>query len=316
MVGAVGAPARASVRHPGNAACGFHEVRGFSCTRGGRAPSPAALAKTQGAPIRERGLTDPPGSNIMTTGVVNIVNETELLGLTAYEGRVYRALLEDHPTTAYRLGKRSGVPLSRVYEVVAGLVRKGFVFAASERPARYAPFPPGRIVEELRRRVMGELDALADDLARRHAGGSLSGEEWARGEPAVLARLAASARQASREVQAACGSEAGPAVSEALAASTAPVHWRDLGASASREFIVLVDGTLALMGRLGAEADALCTAHPVVARLAADYFRLRGVASAAGEMLVAARPAPARGASPSGWLDWEEEKQRRLLHAH
>ena len=47
-----------------------------------------------------------------------------LLGFTEYEWRVYRALLTESPATAYRLGKASGVPLSRVYEAASRLVEK------------------------------------------------------------------------------------------------------------------------------------------------------------------------------------------------
>ena len=80
------------------------------------------------------------------------------------------------------------------------------------------------------------------------------------------------------------------------------------------DFMLLVDGTKALIGRLGPDADALSTEHSAIVRVCSDYFRLRTVADAAQEMVSAERVA--RPLDPKGWIDWEEEKQRRLLHAH
>ena len=87
-----------------------------------------------------------------------------LLGLSEYEMRVYRALVSSAPATAYRLGKRSGVPLSRVYEVADRLVAKGFAVAVGQHPARYAPVDPAIVMARARHRLNNALDALASDL--------------------------------------------------------------------------------------------------------------------------------------------------------
>src|SRR5947209_5213370 len=91
-------------------------------------------------------------------------NLAALLGLTGYEGRVYRAMLQEPGSTAYRLGKRCGVPLSRVYEVAERLAAKGAAFREDGEPARYTPVDPDSLVAAARARLTGQLDSLAEEL--------------------------------------------------------------------------------------------------------------------------------------------------------
>jgi hypothetical protein len=258
---------------------------------------------------------------MITTKVVTMKDDLELLGLTEYEGRVYRALLAEHPATAYRLGRRSGVPLSRVYEVANRLVEKGAAALVGGEPARYEPVPPETLVGGARIRAARQLDALDSELAALYAGGETGGHAWLRGEGAVLSRAAALATSATDEILLAAAPAARERLLDALESSGKSLRVRALAlpetARGDAAFLLLADGESALIGRLGPNADALSTRHPVLARLCADYFRLRAVADAAQEMMAAARPA--RSASPdrpAGWLDWEEEKQKRLLQAH
>src|SRR5205823_10086355 len=95
----------------------------------------------------------------------------ELLGLNEYESRVYRALLAESPVTAYRLGKLSGVPLSRVYEIANRLVKKGAAICESGDPARYVPIPPKSLVSVARGRADRILTDLQTELESLHAGG-------------------------------------------------------------------------------------------------------------------------------------------------
>src|SRR5437667_12781488 len=104
-----------------------------------------------------------------------------LLGLTEYEGKVYRALLAEHPATAYRLGKLSGVPLSRVYEIANRLVKKGAAICESGEPARYAPIPPQSLVSVARSRTDRILTNLQTELESLYAGGDSTEHVWFRG---------------------------------------------------------------------------------------------------------------------------------------
>src|SRR5689334_19833848 len=123
-----------------------------------------------------------------------------LLGLTEYEGKVYRALLAEHPATAYRLGKRSGVPLSRVYEIASRLVEKGAATAMPGEPAQYVPVPPETLIQGARLQADRQLAALSAELSALFASAGADGHGWIRGEQAVLKRVGSLVAGAKSEI--------------------------------------------------------------------------------------------------------------------
>jgi sugar-specific transcriptional regulator TrmB len=68
-------------------------------------------------------------------------------GLTDYEIRSYTSLLEIGPATASELGEASGVPYSKIYEVLGSLEKKGWIEMEHGRPSRYYPKPPSVAME-------------------------------------------------------------------------------------------------------------------------------------------------------------------------
>jgi sugar-specific transcriptional regulator TrmB len=88
-------------------------------------------------PAKERALTD--------------------FGLTEYEARVYLALLERPGARAATLARQAQVPRTRVYDVLKGLLRRGFVSRNSGKRLIYRPVPPAQAVEGL----------VAEEKARR-----------------------------------------------------------------------------------------------------------------------------------------------------
>ncbi len=64
------------------------------------------------------------------------------LGLTDYEIRTYLALLEQGPLTALQISSDSGIPYSRVYDVLKSLEKKQFVTAGRGRPTLYVAKSP------------------------------------------------------------------------------------------------------------------------------------------------------------------------------
>ncbi|MBI5586977.1 MAG: TrmB family transcriptional regulator [Deltaproteobacteria bacterium] len=84
------------------------------------------------------------------------------LGLSEYEARAYVSLLAKNPATAYEIGKHSGVPTSKVYEVLKKLHDKGSVLVLDEgKTRRYVPVEP----EELLDRHKDLVESLRDDLS-------------------------------------------------------------------------------------------------------------------------------------------------------
>ncbi|WP_415283951.1 TrmB family transcriptional regulator [Candidatus Nitrososphaera sp. FF02] len=76
----------------------------------------------------------------------------EDLGMTGYEIRVYTSLLETGAMTAADISKKSGVPYSKIYEVLNSLEDKGWLESDSSRPQKFFPKSPSTALEAMRMR--------------------------------------------------------------------------------------------------------------------------------------------------------------------
>jgi sugar-specific transcriptional regulator TrmB len=81
----------------------------------------------------------------------------ENLGLTSYEIKVYLSLLEHGSMTASDISKTSGVPYSKIYEVLNSLENKVWLESASERPQKFFPKSPTTALEAIRLQKQNEL---------------------------------------------------------------------------------------------------------------------------------------------------------------
>ena len=88
------------------------------------------------------------------------------IGLGDYEAKLYLALVKRHPASGYELARSSGVPSSKVYEVLGRLQEKNLVFPTDGggRAKRYVPVDPEEFIDRYRARVTRALDGLRDDL--------------------------------------------------------------------------------------------------------------------------------------------------------
>ncbi|HAI21741.1 MAG TPA: hypothetical protein DCM14_07605 [Clostridiales bacterium UBA8153] len=106
------------------------------------------------------------------------------MGFSDYEARAYLSLVETTGGTGYEVSQRSGVPRSRVYEVLQSLVRKGIatVTQVDDRLV-YRPLPPDLLLSRYRQHVARVISNLEPELARlasptkQHAVTALSGYE-------------------------------------------------------------------------------------------------------------------------------------------
>lgn len=81
-----------------------------------------------------------------------LIEEMKQLGLNQYEAKAYLKLLEDWPVNGYTLSKNSGVPRSRIYEVLDSLTKKQLVFEKTiENGTVYYPLEPDMLVKKLKR---------------------------------------------------------------------------------------------------------------------------------------------------------------------
>jgi sugar-specific transcriptional regulator TrmB len=242
-------------------------------------------------------------------------DDLPLLGLNEYEARAYRALLAEHPATAYRIAQRSGVPQSKVYETMARLVKKGAAILEPGRPTRYAPVPPDDLIAAARACVTRRLAELADDLREAYSAARRTPHRFVDGASAVLAQAAGLAASA-RELLVVAGSpQAVRAAIEASGPIEARVRTVSLPTGRDPTLVLLADSARALIGRLGNDADALVTDHPVLVAMLTDYLMHRAINDTAQD-LASAQPSPAERRRRTDWQAWEEDKARRLLSVH
>jgi sugar-specific transcriptional regulator TrmB len=89
----------------------------------------------------------------ITTMVVNKAMKTALskltkLGFSEYEAKAYIALLKENPLTAYEIAKISGIPTSKVYEVIKKLENRETIQAIhGERSKVFIPLPAEEFIQ-------------------------------------------------------------------------------------------------------------------------------------------------------------------------
>ncbi|MFC6733567.1 MULTISPECIES: TrmB family transcriptional regulator [unclassified Haladaptatus] len=94
------------------------------------------------------------------------------LGLSEYEARAYRALLQTGPTTAKELSRASDVPMGRIYDILNSIETYNLVRSQSaSRPKKYVAVEPStaldRLLEDKKRELEQKKDqyeGIVDDL--------------------------------------------------------------------------------------------------------------------------------------------------------
>ncbi len=105
---------------------------------------------------------------ILSTIVVNsIIRKLQDIGLSEYEARAYIALLERNPATGYEIAKASGIPTSKIYEVLSRLSEKDIVSSSGEeRAKRYIPLDTTELIESRQKKLNTTFKALNQDLKK------------------------------------------------------------------------------------------------------------------------------------------------------
>jgi sugar-specific transcriptional regulator TrmB len=91
-----------------------------------------------------------------------IIQQLQNLDFTQYEAKAYLSLLRRGKITGYELAKNSGVPASKIYQVLNRLLDKDIIVALDSEPKKYAPIPP----EEVLSRYRGDYLKVFNDLDR------------------------------------------------------------------------------------------------------------------------------------------------------
>lgn len=98
--------------------------------------------------------------------VVNIIKELISLGFSEYEAKAYIGLLKNiMPSTAYEVAKGTGIPTSKIYEVLEKLIEKQVVLVLEDKgKKRYSPLEPNEFLNDYKMKFDSSIKKLGNDL--------------------------------------------------------------------------------------------------------------------------------------------------------
>ncbi|MHB2152910.1 TrmB family transcriptional regulator [Calditrichota bacterium GD2] len=96
---------------------------------------------------------------------MDLLKHLKLLGFTVYEAKAYIALLKQANSTGYEIARLSGIPASKIYEVLNKLQDREVIMALGSDPKRYIPFPPDEILKKLKADYLHSIEFLQEKLA-------------------------------------------------------------------------------------------------------------------------------------------------------
>lgn len=104
-------------------------------------------------------------TTLVVTMSARLFDNLKQLGFNEYEARVYVEMLHQiDPLTAYEIGKLSGVPRSKVYEVVDNLRRKQFVVQIEDNPKKYLPVDPEEVFSSIEKSFRTSVNFVKEEL--------------------------------------------------------------------------------------------------------------------------------------------------------
>lgn len=93
------------------------------------------------------------------------------IGLTLYESEAYVALTSLISATAAEIAEKSGIPRSKIYDVLKGLVEKNFIEVEDGRPQIYHIKSPVEVLNREKERIDGEIDDAISRLTNIYENG-------------------------------------------------------------------------------------------------------------------------------------------------
>src|SRR3989339_807417 len=95
----------------------------------------------------------------MSTNKNELVKKIKFhFGLNIYESKVYVALLAKNVASVGEIAESSGVPRSRVYDVLESLEKQGFAVMRLGKPVKYIAVKPGVVIDKMKNNLMKEAE--------------------------------------------------------------------------------------------------------------------------------------------------------------
>lgn len=102
---------------------------------------------------------------------VSVIQDMKKLGFSEYECKAYLSLLEEYPLNGYALSKASGIPRSRIYEVLQSLKDKNLVQEQiQEKNKIYFPIDPEIFIKHSKQTLeesISKVGKFADRLYKK-----------------------------------------------------------------------------------------------------------------------------------------------------
>jgi len=96
----------------------------------------------------------------------SVVEKLQKVGLTEYEAKAYLCLLRDHLNTAARLSEKSGVPRTKIYQVLESLEHKGWIRIYSGIPLLFRAVNPRDVFEKFKKNYGEFLESIETTLEK------------------------------------------------------------------------------------------------------------------------------------------------------
>jgi sugar-specific transcriptional regulator TrmB len=94
----------------------------------------------------------------------NILQNFQNINFTQYEAKAYLSLLQHDQVSGYELAKNSGIPASKIYQVLNKLLQREIIVALDTDPVKYAPIPPDQVISKYRNDYLHNIDSLKSGL--------------------------------------------------------------------------------------------------------------------------------------------------------
>lgn len=93
------------------------------------------------------------------------------IGLTMYEAQAYVTLTSLISSTATEIAEKSGVPRSKIYDVLKGLVKKNFIDVEDGRPQTYNVKSPVEVLGHEKEKINSQIDDTITRLTNIYENG-------------------------------------------------------------------------------------------------------------------------------------------------